>query len=92
MAGSMKPAGRGAEVQRLLGPYCTSLREAEHGGGVRDLERAKAGERLRDPTGPVFHVEDDVVIARELGEGRGEGEEEQAVEGVPGGQAGLEGG
>lgn len=86
---------RGAEVQRLLGPDGAGLREAEHGGGAHGVERAEAGERLGDPARPVLHVNDDIVVAGEggeLGEGRGEGEEEQAVEGVPGGEAGLEGG
>jgi hypothetical protein len=86
---------RGAEVQRLLGPDGAGLREAEHGGGARGVQRAKAGERLGDPARPVLHVDDDVVVAGEggeLGEGRGEGEEEQTVQGVSGGEAGLEGG
>jgi hypothetical protein len=46
----------------------------------------------------VLHVDDDVVVVGEgdelgeLGEGTGEGEEEQNVQGVSGGEAGLEGG
>jgi hypothetical protein len=43
----------------------------------------------------VLHVDDDVVVAGEggeLDEGTGEGEEEQNVQGVSVGEAGLEGG
>jgi hypothetical protein len=83
---------RGAEVQRLLGPDGAGLREAEHGGGARGVQHAKAGERLGDPAQPVLHVDDDVVVAGEGGEGTGEGEEEQNVQGVSVGEAGLEGG
>jgi hypothetical protein len=86
---------RGAEVQHLLGPDGAGLREAEHDGGARGVQRAKAGERLGDPAQPVLHVDDDVVVAGEggeLGEGTGEGEEEQNVQGVSVGEAGLEGG
>jgi hypothetical protein len=86
---------RGAKVQRLLGPDGAGLREAEHGGGARGVQCAKAGERLGDPARPVLHVDDDVVVAGEgdeLGKGTGEGEEEQNVQGVSGGEAGLEGG
>lgn len=54
----------------------------------------EAGESGGDGTVAVFHVDDDKVVAGEggdLGEGRGEGEEEEAVEGFATFEAGFEG-
>lgn len=54
----------------------------------------ETGESGGDGTVAVFHVDDDKVVAGEggdLGEGRGEGEEEEAVEGFATFEAGFEG-
>lgn len=53
----------------------------------------EAGEGVGDATVAVFHVDDDEVVAGEtgdLGEGGGEGEKEEAVEGVAIAETGLE--
>lgn len=53
----------------------------------------KAGKGVADATGAVLHVDDDEVIAgvaRDLGEGGGEGEEEETIEGLAVAEAGLE--
>jgi len=74
-----------AEVQGFLRPRGGGLRDAEDGGGVGGGERVDAWERVADAAGAVLHVDDDEVVASEggdLGEGGGEGEEEETVEGV----------
>ena len=74
-----------AEVEGFLGPRGGGLRDAEDGGGVSGSERVEARERVADAAGAVLHVDDNEVVAGEggdLGEGGGEGEEEETVEGV----------
>lgn len=74
-----------AEVQGFLRPRGGGFREAEDGGGVGGGERVEARERVADAAGAVLHVDDDEVVAGEggdLGQGGGEGEEEETVKGV----------
>lgn len=53
----------------------------------------ETGESVGDAAVTVFHVDDDEVVAGEggdFGEGGGEGEEEEAVEGFVGTETGFE--
>ena len=83
-----------AEIQGFFGPCSGGLREAEDGrstGGGEGVEARKGG---GDSTVAVFHVDDDEVVSSEagdLGEGWGEGEEEEAVQGIAVLEAGFEG-
>lgn len=82
----------GAEVEGFLGPGGGWFREAEDGWGGGGGEGSEDGECGGDVSGAVLHVDDDIIVAREagdLGEGWGVGEEEEAVEGIAGGEAGF---
>lgn len=82
-----------AEIERLLGPGGAALGQSENRGGTSNGERAKAGEGVADAAGAVFHVDDDEIVAgeaRDLGDGGGEAEEEEAVEGLAIAETGFE--
>lgn len=83
-----------ADIEGFLRPGGGIFRQTEDCGGVGGCECADAVESLGDAAGAVFHINYDEIVAGEtgdLGEGRGEAEEEEAVEGFAIFEAGFEG-
>lgn len=83
------------EIEGFLGPRGIGFGYAEDGGSAGGGEGVEAGEGGGGAAVAVLHVDDDEVIAGEagdLGKGGGEGEEEEAVEGLAVSEAGFEGG
>ena len=74
-----------AEIEGFLGPSGGALWQAKDRRGGSGGESVEAGESVGDASRAVFHVDDDEVVAGEtgdLGEGRGEAEEEETVQGL----------
>lgn len=83
-----------AQIEGFLGPHGGRLREAEDGGSTGSGEGVEAREGVGDAAVAVFHVDHHEVVAGEagdLGDGGGEAEEEEAVEGFAIFETGFEG-
>ncbi|KAF7808655.1 2-keto-3-deoxy-L-rhamnonate aldolase [Senna tora] len=81
------------QIESLLGPGGASIGDPEDRGGSGGGEGVEAGKRVGDAAVAVLHIDDDEVKAGEtgdLGEGGGEGEHEEAIEGFAILEAGFE--